>query len=251
MIDGGLRDEVVLVTGASSGIGEAIATRLLIDGARVAVLARRVERLQALADACDEPERVLVLGADIRSEDQIRAAFARVADRWGGIDVLVNNAGLGRDASLLGGTTEAWREMLEVNVLALSVCTREAIAQMRGRGDDGHIVHVSSMAAHRMPQDGAMYAASKAAVRALTEGLRRELHACGSRIRVSSVSPGYVRTEFAEVYTGGDPEAADRTYGRFEVLEPDDIAEIVHHVLVQPTRVQIHDVLVRARAQPD
>jgi NADP-dependent 3-hydroxy acid dehydrogenase YdfG len=212
-------------------------------------MARRGDRLQALADTIhrDHPEvRVRSWITDVRDEAGVRDAVAAI----GGVDILVNNAGLGRAAPLLSGNTEDWREMLETNVLALCVCTREAIADMRRRGDRGHVVHISSLAAHRVPFQSGVYAASKYAVRALTEGLRRELHAEGSRIRITSVSPGFVRTEFAAVYER-DPAAIDRTYDRFRVLDPADVADTVAHVLAMPEHVQIHDVLVRSIEQPD
>nr|MCH9680810.1 SDR family NAD(P)-dependent oxidoreductase [Deltaproteobacteria bacterium] len=157
---------------------------------------------------------------------------------------------LGRDASLLGGATDDWREMLEVNVLALCVCTREAVADMRRRGDRGHVVHVSSMASHRVPRGSGVYSATKYAVRALTEGLRQELRDANSNIRITAVSPGFVRTEFAQVYHR-DPAAAAQTYGRYPVLEATDVAEAVSYVLQAPARVQVHDVLMRSTAQPD
>jgi NADP-dependent 3-hydroxy acid dehydrogenase YdfG len=248
-----LVDRTALVTGASSGIGAAIARALVHEGMRVAVLARRADRLAALVSEL-QGERptaeLLVLPCDVRDERQILAAFATLRERWGGVDVMVNNAGLGRDAPLVGGASEAWREMLDVNVLALAICTREAIADMRSRGDRGHVVHVSSMAAHRVPEGSGMYSATKFAVRSLTEGLRKELRALGSGIRVSAVSPGFVETEFAGVWSG-DPGAGATTYGRYPVLQPEDIAAIVVSFLKLPARAEVHDVLVRPTAQPD
>ncbi|HWB81382.1 MAG TPA: SDR family NAD(P)-dependent oxidoreductase [Nannocystaceae bacterium] len=242
-----LAGKVAIVTGASSGIGEAVAKMLAREGMKVAMLARRVERLQATAK---EMSDALAIGCDVRDEAQILAAFAEVRARWGGVDLLVNNAGLGRVAPLSSGSTEAFREMLEVNVLALAICTREAVTDMKRRDVAGHIVHVSSMAAHRVPAESGMYAARKFAVRGLLEALRKELRAEDSPIRVSAVSPGYVRTEFAQVYSG-DPDAAAHTYGRFTVLEPDDVAELVRTIVTAPPHVQVHDVLVRSTDQPD
>ncbi len=248
-----LVDQVALVTGASSGIGEAIARMLAAHGAHVVALARRVDRLARLGDALREQHpraKFTAIGCDLRDTDALVAAFDRVRDELGGARILVNNAGLGRDAPLCSGDTAHFREMLDVNVLALAVCTREAVGHMLARGDVGHIVHISSMAAHRVPQGGGMYAASKFAVRALLEGLRQELRDRGSRIRVGAVSPGYVRTEFAEVQSGS-AEAAGRTYGRFTVLDVADVADVVRGMLVAPDHVQIHDVLMRSVEQPD
>ncbi|MEM7135336.1 MAG: SDR family NAD(P)-dependent oxidoreductase [Myxococcota bacterium] len=243
-----LKDKVAFVTGASSGIGLAVAEAMLTRGIRVAVSARRRERLEDLA-ARHAVGRVLVCPADLRRESDIDEAFEQIRRTWGGVDVLVNSGGLGRSAPLTEGPTDAWREMLEVNVLGLCICTREAVRDMRARGDKGHVVHVSSMAAHRVPSGSGVYSASKFAVRALTEGLRRELRETGSAIRVTSVSPGFVETEFAGVYHG-DPSASDRTYGRFKVLEAHDVAATVMHVIEAPPHVAIHDVLMRPTDQP-
>jgi 17beta-estradiol 17-dehydrogenase / 3beta-hydroxysteroid 3-dehydrogenase len=243
-----LRDRVAIVTGASSGIGEAIARMLAREHMRVALLARRSDRLQALA--AELGEAALPIACDLRDEAAILAAFAEVRARWGGVDLLVNNAGLGREAPLVSGSTEHFREMLEVNVLALAICTREAVIDMQRRSVAGHIVHVSSMAAHRVPAGGGMYAASKHAVRGLLEALRQELRAAGSPIRVSAVSPGFVRTEFAAV-ASADPEAAARSYDRFVVLAPDDVAQLVRTIVTAPAHVQVHDILVRSTEQPD
>jgi len=140
--------------------------------------------------------------------------------------------------------------MLEVNVLGLSVCTREAVQRMRRRGiDDGHIIHISSMSSHRVPPGSGMYAATKFAVRALTEALRKELREQGSSIRVGAISPGYVETEFAERYHGSR-EMADETYSRFPVLQPEDIADAVCYMIDTPPHVQIHDMLMRPTEQP-
>lgn len=242
------KGRVALVTGASAGIGAAVARALAEDGMRVAVCARRRDRLEALAKTLPHAE-VLPLVVDLRDPSQISAAFDQVRERFGGVDVLVNNAGLGHSAPLVSGDTEEWREMLEVNVLALCVCTREAVAQMRQRGDDGHVIHVSSMAAHRVPPASGVYSATKFAVRALTEALRQELRELKSKIRVSAVSPGYVETEFAAHYHKSE-DAARETYGRFKVLEPGDVAQAVRYVLASPEHVQVHDVLMRPRDQP-
>jgi NADP-dependent 3-hydroxy acid dehydrogenase YdfG len=214
----------------------------------VAVCARRAERLGALAGTMAHAE-LLPLAADLRREADIVGVFDAVRSKWGGVDVLVNNAGLGHRAPLTTADTELWREMLDVNVLALSVCTREAVQDMRRRGDDGHVLHISSMAAHRVPPGSGMYSATKYAVRALTEGLRQELRDLESGIRVTAISPGFVETEFAAQYHKSE-EMAAKTYGRFKVLEADDVASAVSFALACPPHMQIHDVLVRPTEQP-
>ena len=240
---------VALVTGASSGIGEAIARKLAHQGYRLAICARRRDRLAELQRQLEDAgTAVLMQTADLRQEADILALFDQVRQTWGGVDVLVNNAGLGRKSPLMSGETEAWREMLEVNVLALCVCTREAVKDMQQRGDRGHIVHLSSLSGHRVPGTSGVYAASKFAVRALTEGLRQELRAADSQIRVSAISPGFTETEFAANYHG-DAAQAEQVYSRFPVLQADDVANPVAYVLSQPDYVQVQDVLVRSTFQ--
>ncbi|NEP16206.1 MAG: SDR family NAD(P)-dependent oxidoreductase [Leptolyngbya sp. SIO4C1] len=239
---------VAAITGASSGIGREIARRLAASGYDLAICARRQERLADIGDDLRRQDiEVLTQTVDLRQEAQILDFFATIRERWGQLDVLVNNAGLGHNAPLLTGDTAAWRETLEVNVLALSICTREAIKLMQASGDSGHIVHISSMSAHRVPGSG-MYSASKFAVRALTEGLRQELRSADSSIRVSSISPGYVETEFAEKYHQS-ADQAKAVYARFPVLQPADIANAVVYAISQPDYVQVHDILLRPTQQ--
>ncbi len=239
-----------MVTGASSGIGRAIAIKLAQEGYRLALCARRLERLKELQTKLQAMgAEVLTQTVDLRQESDILAFFRAIRQRWGGVDVLINNAGLGHKQSLLDGDTEAWRDMLEVNVLALCICTREATRDMRQRGGKGHVVHISSMSGHRVPGGSGMYSATKFAVRSLTEGLRQELRQAGLDIRVSSISPGFVETEFAARYHQSE-EKADALYSQFPVLQPDDIANAVIYMLNQPEHVQIHDMLVRPTQQP-
>ncbi len=244
------RGKTAMVTGASSGIGADIARGLAREGMRVVACARRRERLEELQRQVQGYSGTIeAQEVDLRKEEEIAQLFAHVRARFGGVDILINNAGLGHRASLVDGETWMWREMLEVNVLALCVCTREAIQDMRTRGDRGHIIHISSMAAHRVPPESGVYSATKYAVRSLTEGLRQELRQLGSDIRITAISPGFVETEFAALYHR-DPAAAEQAYGQYPVLQPEDVTESVLYILRQPPRVQIHDILMRPTHQP-
>ena len=247
-----LAGRTVLVTGASSGIGAEAARALATAGASLVVTARRRDRLDALvAELVRRDAKVLAVAADMRREDDIVGCFAAARERFGGVDVLVNNAGLGRAAPISSASSELWREMLEVNVLGLAIATREAIRDMERRGTAGHVVNVASMAAHRVPgPDSGMYSATKFAVRALTEGIRQELRARQSAIRVSRGSPGYVATEFADVFAG-KPGATAALQARLNVkmLEAEDVAQAIVWVLTQPAHVEVHDVLVRPTEQ--
>ena len=243
--------KVALVTGASSGIGEAVAEKLASVGMQVALCGRRKDRLAALAQRLEDAygAECLALETDLRQEADILAMFKTIREAWGGVDVLINNAGLGHNQSLLTGQSEAWREMLEVNVLALCITTREAVKDMRARGDKGHVLHIGSMAGHRVPAIGGVYSATKFAVRALCEGLRQELRSLESNIRVGLISPGIVETEFFEKYHQSAEKAAQTT-SQFKVLEASDIAQAVFYSLEQPAHMQVGDILIRPTAQP-
>jgi len=247
-----LAGRTALVTGASSGIGAETARALAAAGASLVVSARRRDRLDALMAELERAgAAVLAVTVDMRREDDIVRCFAAARERFGGIDVLVNNAGLGRAAPISSAATELWREMLEVNVLGLATATREAIRDMERRGKAGHVVNVASMASHRVPgPESGMYSATKFAVRALTEGIRQELRARQSAIRVSLVSPGYVATEFADVFAG-KPGALQALQARLNVkmLDAVDVARAILWVLTQPPHVEVHDVLMRPTEQ--
>lgn len=242
---------IALVTGASSGIGREIACDLAASGMRVALCARRSERLRSLQRELEaQGAEILAMPTDLRDEAQIMVLFDTIRQRWDGVDVLVNSAGINRKSFLVDGDSDDWRALWEVNVLALSICTREAIQDMRRRGDDGHVIHIASMSGHRVPwgTGSGMYAATKFAVVALTEKLRRELRELESDIRVTAISPGFVETEMAEKVHGSQ-EAARELYSRYPVLQPEDIASAVRYALSCPPHMQIHDILVRPTRQ--
>lgn len=238
------KGRVALVTGSSRGIGAGIVQELVRNGMKVVSCARSIDKIQELQQKLKSeglPGEVIPFQCDLRKEDEILKMFDLIRTKYGGVDLCVNNAGVGTRSTLLEGTTEDWREMLEVNVLALCICTREAIKSMKERKvDDGQIVHISSMSGHRLSvKEEHFYAATKQAVRALTEGLRSELRLSRSHIRAASISPANVYTEMTT--TQGQP-----TY-RF--LDVSDITDALIYILSAKPHAQIHDVLIRSVEQ--
>jgi len=249
--DRDLGGKVALVTGASSGIGRAVALKLAFAGAKVAVAARRARKLEELAAAIKSAgAESLPVTVDLKDDEQLRAAVAGVVRHFGRIDVLVNAAGVGHVAPLASGEPADFRDMLEVNVLALTVATREVVQSMIARKVAGHIVNVSSMSAYRVQRGSGMYAATKHAVRALTEGLRLELRASRSPIRVTAISPADTDTGFFAAMYGGE-KAAARHRPAYRMLDPEDVADAVLYVLSAPPHVEFHDILLRPIDQPD
>ncbi|XP_049803547.1 dehydrogenase/reductase SDR family member 11-like isoform X2 [Schistocerca nitens] len=245
------KGRVALVTGASAGIGAAIAQALLKHGLTVVGMARRAEKVKELA-LKDAPGKLHAIAGDVSDEASILAAFKWVKDNLGGVDILVNNAGVFPNSSLTEGKTETWKRILDVNVLGLSICTREAVQDMLSRGvDDGFIIHINSVAGHTPPtlEGMAMYFASKHAVKVLLEGLRKDLVAKGSKIRVGEVSPGVVQTEGVSNAMATIPKDLSAKFKDMPALESEDIAEAVVYMLSQHPRVQVHDVIVMPTGQ--
>ncbi|MGI8911158.1 MAG: SDR family oxidoreductase [Rubrobacteraceae bacterium] len=239
-----LAGKTAIVTGASSGIGAATARRLAESGCNVALAARRECRLNALTTELGE--KALAVPTDITNPAAAGALVARTVERFGAVDVLVNNAGIGLYAPIAEGDPANWRRMFDVNVLGALYVTRAAVRHMLERGS-GDIVFISSAAGRRVPHGhGVVYAATKHAITAIAEGLRMDLHDKG--IRVINVEPGLVRTEFPEnSYASADDYYAGKEYAP---LEARDIAEAVFYAIRQPSRVSVNEILVRPTEQP-
>ncbi|XP_069997953.1 dehydrogenase/reductase SDR family member 11 isoform X1 [Penaeus vannamei] len=242
---------VALVTGASSGIGATICRQLVGAGMKVIGAARNADRIQALSNELSGmPGSLTAMKCDLTKDLEVLNLFTGIKQQFGGVDVCINNAGMSHNHSLLDGTPEEWREMLDLNVVALCLCTKEAVASMKERKvDDGHIIHISSILGHVVTGSAPIhfYTATKYAVTALLEGLRQELRAEKSHIRVSAVSPGLTETEFSPRMRNIDGKQA---YGAFKCLQAEDVASSVLHVLSAPPHVQIHDVLMWPTQQP-
>ncbi|XP_054724903.1 uncharacterized short-chain type dehydrogenase/reductase y4vI-like [Uloborus diversus] len=246
-------NRVALVTGASTGIGAAICRELVKYGTRVVGCARNVQQIRDLSQEIDTPGSIHAIKCDLTKEDEILSMFEEIREKFGRLDICINNAGLSFDCPLLTGKTSEWRTMIDVNVLALCICTRESVKFMQeNKIDDGQIIHISSMSGHRIPaMDISMYAGTKFMVRALTEGLRKELRNIGSHIRVASISPGLVETEFEYRCYSKNPEIARSIYSSIKCMDAKDIAETVIYVLKSPPHVDVNDVLLRPVEQKD
>ncbi|XP_047451157.1 dehydrogenase/reductase SDR family member 11-like [Mugil cephalus] len=245
------KGRVALVTGASVGIGAAIARELVRCGMKVVGCARDVEKIQKLAAECQSaghPGVLVPFKCDLTIEEDIQTMFSAIKAQHKGVDVCINNAGLAHPEPLLSGKTSGWKNMLDLNVLALSVCTREAYQSIKERNvDDGHIININSMSGHRVVPNSEIhfYTATKYAVTALTEGLRQELREANTHIRATCISPGVVETEFAPRLYSHNPDKAAASYTKFKALEAIDVANAVLYVLSAPPHVQIGDVQMR------
>lgn len=244
-----------MVTGASAGIGAAIATSLVRAGMKVVGCARRQERVDVLAEQLKgEKGKLYSRRCDVAEEIQIRQLFDWIEEHpdLGKVDVCINNAGLSTAETLMEGKMEDWRRMLDVNVLALCLATQLSIKSMTKHGiDDGQVVMVSSFSGHRVPPSPStrFYAATKFAVTGLLEGWRQEMRDLGSNIRVAAISPGLVETEFQAAMYPDDPARAAAICSSFDCLQSQDMADTVLHILAAPKHVQIHDVLIRPTQQ--
>ncbi|GIL48537.1 hypothetical protein Vafri_5038, partial [Volvox africanus] len=250
---------VALVTGASSGIGWATCEALASAGVRVVAVARRKNRLEELQRHMHSTGVPLVnflpVVCDITKEAEVATLPKIVSKRWPdcGVDILINNAGMSRnDASLFDGNIGSWVEMLSTNVLGTCMMTRAVIQDMKRRGSYGHIVNMIGLSGHRIPdgpQGGGFYAATKAAVKTITEGLRQEARGARLPLRVSGISPGIVETEFFAVRAFGDDEATRKATSAFKCLQPADVADAVMWCLSCPNHVEVNDIVLRPTEQ--
>lgn len=245
-----LRDKVAIITGASSGIGEATARRLAESGARVVLAARRVERLEALAADIEHHQgTALVAPTDVTDERSVQRLARRALDAFGRIDILINNAGIMPLSPISKLKVAEWDRMIDVNIKGVLYCVAATLPTMLEQGS-GHIINVSSVAGRRPFPSGTVYSATKFAVRAISQGLRLELSPIKG-IRVTDIEPGVVATELTHHIT--DNETANRfqeMWAEKTPLESIDIAETILFVLSRPDHVNVNEILVRPTDQP-
>ena len=243
-----LQGQVALVTGASSGIGEATALALAAEGAKVALAARRVDRLEELVQRITEGGgEALALECNVADAKQVNQAVLAVQEKWGRLDILVNNAGISVLGPVLGANMDEWRQAFDINVLGLMYATHAALPLMKEQGG-GHIVNMSSLLGRISVAGSGVYAATKWAVGAFSEALRQE--ALNYKVRVTTVEPGLVATETNDHITDeGTKAMLDAYTGSLKTLDASDIAAAVVYAVTQPAHVSINELLVRPSQQ--
>lgn len=242
-------NQIALITGATSGIGRATALLLAKNNFDLIITGRRRERLTELEQKItnETSAKVVILHFDLRILEETKIAFDSLPDDWKKIDILINNAGLAAGLSnIQDGSIDDWEQMIDTNIKGLLYITRLVSPIMADR-NSGHIINLSSIAGRETYPFGNVYCASKHAVESLTKGMRIDLLKHG--IKVSSVSPGAVNTEFATVRFKGDKNRADKVYEGFTPLYAEDVAETILFVLTRPKHVNIDDILVMPTAQ--
>lgn len=240
-----LKDKIVFITGASSGIGEACARAFSHAGCKLILAARRADRLKILAATLKTPSHLIQL--DVRDRYAVEAAITELPKEWQKIDLLLNNAGLSRGLDKIQeGNPEGWDEMIDTNVKGLLYISRAVLPGMLKR-NSGHIINIGSIAGHEVYPKGNVYCATKFAVDAITRGMRTDL--VDTNIRVTTVDPGLVETEFSEVRFYGDKERAKKTYQGFKPLTGDDIADASVWAASRPSHVQIAEIVILPKDQ--
>ena len=244
-----LKGKIVFVTGASAGIGAATAMEFARHGAKLVLCARRLERLQAMetelhdAGAAD----LLLLEMDVRNREAVEGELSGLPEAWRSIDVLVNNAGLSRGLTkLYQDDVENWEEMIDTNLKGLLYVTRAIVPGMVER-NRGHVINLGSIAGHMAYPNGGVYCATKAAERFISDGLRIDVN--GTAVRVTSVDPGMVETDFSKVRFRGDAERAAKTYQNVDPLQAEDIADAIVWAATRPAHVSIQTIVLTPTAQ--
>ncbi len=243
-----LKGKTVIVTGASAGIGEACALAFAQEGARLILTARREDRIKTLAEKLNKEygTETLTLSYDVRNIEEVKKAMD-LPTEWSDIDILINNAGLARGTEKIQeGVMQNWEEMIDTNVKGLLYMTRELLPRMTKK-ESGMIINIASIAGRQVYPGGNVYCASKAAVKAISQGIAIDIN--GTNVKVCNIDPGLVETEFSEVRFHGDKEKAVGVYKGFQPLLAADIADVALFAATRPAHVMIQDVLITPTAQ--
>ncbi|CNH00112.1 3-hydroxy acid dehydrogenase [Yersinia thracica] len=241
----GIENKVVVIAGASSGLGEALARRLTKDGAKVVLGARRIERLEKLADDLSL-NKAAVVKTDVTHPDQVQALVDTAVRLYGRIDVMVNNAGLMPHSLLERRKIDDWNAMIDVNLKGVLYGIAAALPYMKEQ-KSGHIINTSSVAGHKVRPGSAVYAATKTAVRVISEGLRQEVKPYN--IRTTIISPGAVSSELVDSITEADVAAGIKQFYDEVAISADAFASVVAFAIGQPEDVDINEVLFRPTKQ--
>ncbi len=239
----------MFITGASSGIGKSCARKYAENGYNLIVSARRLERLNKLKEDLEKEYKISVLPIqmDVTDKDQVVYIVSNLPEEWRSIDILVNNAGgaLGLE-KVQEGSFEDWDQMIDANVKGLLYLTRLIVPNMV-KQNRGHVINIGSIAGRYAYGNGAVYCATKAAVKMISDGLR--IDTVNTKVRVTNIEPGLVETDFSKVRFHGDEEKAKNVYKGIEALTPEDIADLVFYASSVPERVQICEVLITPNNQ--
>lgn len=243
-----ITNKVIIITGASSGIGEATALKLAEKGAKTVLTARREDRLNELAENIRNNDgTTLVVTADVTKKDDFKKVVTQTLNEFGTIDGLINNAGLMPLSYISKFKTDEWEKMVDVNIKGVLNGVAAVLPTMLEK-KSGHIINISSSAAHNYFPGGAVYCATKAAVKMFSEGLRQEL-APKYGINVTSIEPGAVSTELMDTITDDDIKEQFKEMQKMTFLEAEDIAEAIYYALAQPARANINDVYIMPTEQ--
>ncbi|MBI2784997.1 MAG: SDR family oxidoreductase [Legionella longbeachae] len=243
-----LTNKIVLITGASSGIGQACARLCAKQGAKLILCARRIDRLEKLAKELsqDEGNEPYILSLDVRDHEQVKKQLGSLPKEWQSIQILINNAGLALDTlPLQQGIVEHWDTMIDTNIKGLLYVSRALIPGMLER-KVGHVVNIGSIAGHECYPNGNVYSATKSAVHAISKSMRLDM--LGSPIRVTEIAPGAVETEFSEV-RWNDKQKAKEFYQDFQPLLADDIADAIVYCITRPPHVDIEEMIIMPTIQ--
>lgn len=239
-----LKEKIILITGSSSGIGKACAIEFAKLGANLLLAARRLERLNELSTELEQKYNVRTkcLKLDVRNLDEVKNGYNNLDKEWKKVDIIINNAGLARGFSkIYEADTNDWEEMIDTNIKGLIYVTRIFLPQMVERME-GHVINIGSTAGHEVYAYGNVYAATKFAVKALSQAIRLDVLDKG--IKVTSIDPGMVITEFSKVRFSGDEERANKVYEGIEPLTAKDIAEAVVFAATRPKNVNINQIIL-------
>ena len=244
-----LKNQIVFITGASSGIGASCAKAFALQGARLILCARRENQLAEVIREIQKknPADIYSFHLDVRHCDAVQRSIDQLPDEWKEIDILVNNAGLSRGLDKIHtGLIDDWEEMIDTNVKGLLYISRAVVPGMVER-KKGHVINIGSIAGQEVYPNGNIYCATKHAVDAITKGMRMDL--VDTPVRISTIDPGMVETEFSIVRYHGDEARAKKTYQGIDVLTPDDVADAVIYAATRPLHVSINQIVLTPAAQ--